>query len=65
VGISYEDACDDVCKEILYIEEEYRRQEETGYIDTPGGLEHMGDVWKQIHEWANSLNAAKKAASNG
>lgn len=30
----------------------YREQEaKNGYVDTPGGLEHMGDVWKLLSKW--------------
>ncbi len=37
-------------REIMRVyDEQYARNK--GYVDTPGGLEHMGDVWKQLAEW--------------
>lgn len=49
---------DQICDEILFIMETYHRQEnEHGYIGTPGGLEHMGDVWKLFLEWESRLRA--------
>jgi hypothetical protein len=45
-----------VCAEILSIMEEYDRQEkEHGCVDTPGGLEHMGDVWRLFESWRDRL----------
>ena len=40
-----------VCAEIKEIMKTYREQEAEGHVDTPGGLEHMGDVWKLLSEW--------------
>lgn len=40
-----------ILAEIKEIMEEYRRQEKTGIVDSPGGLEHMGDVWKLLASW--------------
>lgn len=46
--------------EILSIMETYDRQmEEYGYADTPGGLEHIGDVWKMLNRWRDELKAAQ------
>lgn len=43
---------DEVCAEIADICRVYREQmEERGYVDTPGGLEHMGDVWTKLLKW--------------
>ena len=51
-----EDAKTAVCQEILEIMKTYREQEaERGYVDTPGGLEHMGDVWKLLSRWEQTL----------
>jgi hypothetical protein len=48
-----------VCSEIQRIMATYREQKaELGYVDTPGGLEHMGDVWRLLAEWDDSLRAA-------
>lgn len=44
-----------IADEIMAIMEEYRRQEAAGYVDTPGGLEHMGDVWTLLAGWDESL----------
>lgn len=45
--------------EIQEIMATYREQEKTAWgVDTPGGLEHMGDVWKLLREWDDKLLAA-------
>ena len=41
----YEKACKLIADEIQEITETYREQDAKGFVDTPGGLEHMGDVW--------------------
>lgn len=47
-----------VCREIQAIMETYREQEkERGEIATPGGLEHMGDVWSLLMRWDEMLSA--------
>ena len=48
-----------ICDEILRIMQVYDEQEAKGNVDTPGGLEHMGDVWKLLDGWRNELQAAK------
>jgi len=48
---------DAVCEEIIEIMAEYDRQNASGYIDTPGGLEHMGDVWGKLDGWRKKLIA--------
>jgi len=46
-----------VCAEILAIMEIYDQQEASPHgVDTPGGLEHMGDVWRLFQEWRDRLN---------
>jgi len=45
-----------VCGEIRSIMEEYRKQEANGSIDTPGGLENMGDVWWLLRRWDKLLS---------
>ena len=46
----------EVCHEILDIMAEYDKQlEEHGYVDSPGGFEHMGDVWYQFQVWQGML----------
>ena len=47
---------DTVCKEIQEIMVTYREQEAAGSIDTPGGLEHMGDVWWLLRKWDKLLS---------
>lgn len=47
---------DTVCKEIQEIMVTYREQEAAGSIDTPGGLEHMGDVWRLLRKWDKLLS---------
>lgn len=45
-----------VCAEILSIMRTYDEQmEKSGYVDTPGGLEHMGDVWRLFENWRCEL----------
>jgi hypothetical protein len=45
-----------VCDEILAIMATYHEQEKRpGGVSTPGGLEHMGDVWCLFLEWEESL----------
>ena len=44
-----------VCEEILDIMRVYHEQEARGYVDTPGGLEHMGDVWQMLSRWEKVL----------
>lgn len=46
-----------VAREILDIMRTYHKQkDEHGYVDTPGGLEHMGDVWRLFLKWEEMLN---------
>lgn len=44
-----------VLDEIKAIMATYREQEKRGYVDTPGGLEHMGDVWRLLGKWDEAL----------
>ena len=45
-----------VCYEILEIMETYNEQEQSlKGIGTPGGLEHMGDVWSLFMKWEKIL----------
>ena len=50
---------DEICAEIVRIMQVYDEQEAEGYIGTPGGLEHMGVVWRLLGGWRDKLNAAK------
>jgi hypothetical protein len=56
--MTYAQAAIGVADEIRMIMAEYRKQEAEGSVDTPGGLEHMGDVWKQLDEWDRWLTEA-------
>ena len=47
-----------ICDEIQEIMETYREQDAAGGVDTPGGLEHMGDVWGLLREWDKRLTDA-------
>lgn len=50
------DSCKHVCQEILAIMNCYREQEASDYgVSTPGGLEHMGDVWRLFRKWEGLL----------
>lgn len=44
-----------VCSEIQAITATYREQAASGNVDTPGGLEHMGDVWSLLRKWDAAL----------
>ena len=46
---------DKVCAEILEIMATYHEQDAAGGVDTPGGLEHMGDVWRLFRKWERLL----------
>lgn len=49
-----------VAKEIQSIMQTYREQEkQIGGIGTPGGLEHMGDVWELLHKWDEMLRGGQ------
>jgi hypothetical protein len=49
-----------VCREIQEIMQTYREQEaKNGYVDTPGGLEHMGDVWGLLSRWDRELRDSR------
>lgn len=45
-----------VCGEIVEIMETRDEQHEAGdFYGTPGGLEHMGDVWRLLDRWRDEL----------
>lgn len=44
-----------VTDEIVEIMQTYDEQEAAGGVDTPGGLEHMGDVWRLLDKWRAAL----------
>ena len=46
-----------VCDEIIDIMRERDDQEARGIWGTPGGLEHMGDVWSLLARWRDVLLA--------
>lgn len=55
------DALKAVCLDILRITQTYHEQmAERGYIGTPGGLEHMGDVWSMLLRWEKQLLPAQE-----
>ncbi len=49
-------------QEIVEIVEEYRKQDAEGNVGTPGGLEHMGDVWRLLKRWEHELKQREEAA---
>ena len=53
-----EEARKKVCDEVLKISATYDEQYEAGDVGTPGGLEHMGDVWRLFAGWARILKDA-------
>lgn len=45
-----------ICQDILDIMATYDEQmAENACVDTPGGLEHMGDVWSLFAQWRRLL----------
>ena len=46
----------EVCVEIQRIMTTYREQKAEGDVGTPGGLEHMGDVWRLLGKWDATLS---------
>lgn len=49
-----------VCKEIIEIMSVYHDQMNTPWgVGTPGGLEHMGDVWALLSKWEHLLKEPK------
>jgi hypothetical protein len=53
-------AKDKVCAEIQDIMRVYREQEASrDGIGTPGGLEHMGDVWRLLRKWDKELTETR------
>lgn len=54
------DPRDAVCDEIRKIMATYREQQASARgVGTPGGLEHMGDVWRLLRKWDGMLSGAK------
>jgi hypothetical protein len=59
------DARTTICDEITRIMATYREQEASrDGVGTPGGLEHMGDVWRLLGKWDAMLRAEGKANAN-
>ena len=57
-GVRETNAKTAICEEILDIMRVYHEQAaRPSGVDTPGGLEHMGDVWNLFHRWESTLNA--------
>lgn len=55
-----QEAMEKVCAAVQKIMAEYREQcAGAGGVDTPGGLEHMGDVWRLFRSWDAMLAAAE------
>ena len=49
-----------VCEEIQKIMAVYREQDASPEgLGTPGGLEHMGDVWRLLNRWDGMLTKPK------
>ena len=54
-----------VCADIVMIDDERALQEKAGFIDTPVGLEHMGDVWNQLSKWAYLVRVPSPPPAEG
>lgn len=50
----------EICQEIQDIMLTYREQEAEGDVGTPGGLEHMGDVWSLLSRWDARLRKDRR-----
>lgn len=49
---------EEIGEEIIEIMKTHDEQMDAhGYVDTPGGLEHMGDVWSLLSKWRDRLLA--------
>lgn len=49
-----------VCEDILRIMKVYHAQDDAGHVDTPGGLEHMGDViWLIMRKTGQNMTACE------
>lgn len=48
-----------IVDELLEIMDTYHEQESRGDIGTPGGLEHMGDVWRLLLRWEEIARASQ------
>lgn len=60
------EAMQKVCNEIVAIMETYREQEASPLgVGTPGGLEHMGDVWRLLAKWERELKAMSVSLNGG
>lgn len=65
-SLSLREAESDVCRQIREIMQVYRKQAASSYgVDTPGGLEHMGDVWALLRRWDEKLERASPPSSPG
>jgi hypothetical protein len=54
----------DIGREIQDIMTVYRQHEKTAFgVDSPGGLEHMGDVWRLLGRWDELLTESPKIMS--
>lgn len=40
-----------LARDVQDIMADYREQEARGSVDTPGGFEHLGDVWRWMRKW--------------
>lgn len=50
-----------ICHEILDIMAVYHAQEASrNGVGTPGGLEHMGDVWRLFGKWEDMLKGQSR-----
>lgn len=54
-----------ICQDITNIMQTYDEQMDAhGYVDTPGGLEHMGDVWRLLDRWRHMIVSSDAYDSN-
>ncbi len=53
-------AAEQIARKIIDIMSVYDEQEASmGYVDIPGGLERMGDVWWLLDRWRDMLRAGR------
>lgn len=61
-AIRAEEPAQQIAREITEIMAVYDEQTASmGYVDTPGGLEHMGDVWRLLDRWREMIRARAPA----
>lgn len=54
----------EIAREIIEIMGTRDRQEAEHTYGTPGGLEHIGDVWRLLDQWRRRLTPPRRTGEN-